>query len=198
MSTPKFVLRTVALTLAALVLVFFAVGMLLADSWQIVTSRTMPLPAEPLAQRIGDLRTWEQWSALQFPLGNPTEVVYDGEAGAAGQRGIWRGPVGEAQLLLTDVEADVVRYAIGFRFGGDGEGEVTGGRYTGSIAWRQADDGDGTTVVWTENGQLHTLFDRWANWFGALQEKVKQVQGASLAGLEREVMRSARDESQSK
>lgn len=191
MSTPKFVLRTVVLTLAASVLVFLGVGMILADQWQIVTYRTIPAPAAPLVARIVDLDSWQQWSAVDVDLGAPTERSYEGEAGQPGQKVAWRGPMGEAQLLLTGVADDGVDYAFAFRTGP--EGSRSGGRLAGTIRWRPADGEDGTVVVWTENGKLGSLMERWANWFGALQEVVKQQQGASLAGLEESVRRAVED-----
>ncbi|MFK7743016.1 MAG: hypothetical protein AB8H80_22070 [Planctomycetota bacterium] len=193
MSTPKFVLRTVAVTLAAMILVFFGVGYLLADSWQVATFRNIPEAMAPLAQRVGDLRSWQKWSSLEFALGNPTEVRFEGEAGKGGQRGIWTGPIGEAQIDLVRVaetaEEGAVDYVIGFRYGQDGQ--QAGGRFTGTIQWTRKGERE-TQVVWTEDGQLPSMMARWSNWFGALQEKVKQVQGASLSGLEEAVRRERR------
>ena len=44
MSNTKYVLRTVVLALASSVLVFLLVGLLLADRWQVRTTRTIAAP----------------------------------------------------------------------------------------------------------------------------------------------------------
>ncbi len=187
MSNTKFVLRTVVLALGGSVLVFFLVGLALADQWLVTTTRTIPAPATQLVDKIIDLRQWPTWSAVDFQLGNPTKREFQGEAGKADQSATWRGPKGIATVLLTRIDENDVDYAIGFKFGP--EGETFGGKFTGTISWRQ--EGDETVVTWSEHGQLINLLQRWSNWFGALQVKVAQVQRASLAGLEEHVRRSA-------
>jgi hypothetical protein len=138
-----------------------------------------------------DLREWPTWSEVDFELGNPTAREFTGVAGAAEQTATWRGPMGIATVLVTRVEdgvdAGVVEYAIGYKYGP--EGDSFGGKFTGSIAWQIK--GEATEVTWTEDGELVNLMQRWSNWFGALQVKVGQVQRASLAGLEESIRRKA-------
>ena len=97
-------------------------------------------------------------------------------------------------MILTRVEDGLVEYAIGYKYGPDGDS--FGGRFTGSITWQST--GEGTELTWTEDGELVNLLQRWSNWFGALQEKVGQVQRASLAGLEEDVRRTSNAATQSK
>ena len=186
MSNTKYVLRTVVLALAGSVLVFLLVGLVLADKWQVTTTRTIPAQAALLTPKLVDLRSWPEWSEVKFVLGNPTTREFSGEAGQADQRGTWRGPQGIATVVLTRIEDGLVEYAIGYKYGPDGDS--FGGRFTGSITWQA--QGDATVVTWIENGELVNLLQRWSNWFGALQDKVGQVQRASLAGLEEDLRRS--------
>lgn len=187
MSNTKFVLRTIVLALGGSVLVFYLVGLALADQWLVSTTRTIPAPAAQLAEKVVDLRQWPTWSAVDFQLGNPTKREFQGEAGKPNQIATWRGPKGIATVLLTRVAESDVDYSIGFKFGP--EGETFGGKFTGTISWNQ--QGNDTEVTWSEHGKLINLLQRWSNWFGALQVKVAQVQRASLAGLEEHLRRGA-------
>lgn len=194
MVNTKYVLKAVILALASSVLVFLLVGMILADSWKVATSRTITAPAEAIGKQILDLRQWSAWSEIDFELGNPTNREFKGEPNQADQAATWSGPMGIATVLLTKVEdrgaeGGVVEYAIGYKYGP--EGDSFGGKFAGSIAW--TNQGGATEVTWTENGELTNLLQRWSNWFGALQDKVGQVQRASLAGLEERIRRGEAD-----
>jgi len=186
MSNTKYILRAVVFALAGSVLVFLLVGMILADRWQVVTTRSIPATVEVIRAKVTDLRAWPDWSALDFRLGNPTEQEVTGVAGTSGQVLTWRGPMGVAMLELTTVEQAHVDYTINYKYGPDEQS--FGGRFTGTIDW-QASEG-ATSITWTENGELDNLIQRWSNWFGALQDKVKQVQGSSLAGLAENLRRA--------
>ena len=191
MSNTTYVLRAAVLALASSVVVFLSVGIILADSWRVQTTRTFSSPPATIAERLVDLREWPTWSEVDFELGNPTIREFTGDAGKPEQAATWRGPMGIATVLVTRVEdgvdAGVVEYAIGYKYGP--EGDSFGGKFTGSIAWQVK--GEATEVTWTEDGELVNLMQRWSNWFGALQVKVGQVQRASLAGLEESIRRKA-------
>jgi hypothetical protein len=182
MSNTKFVLRTVVLALAGSVLVFLGVGLILADEWTVTTTRTMALPPAQVAGAVRDLDAWSKWSSIDFQLGNPTNRSYRGEAGKPGQEAMWSGPLGQAVVTLDAVTETGVDYRIGFVYR---QGN-TGGKFAGSISWKP--NGGSTEVTWTEHGKLNSLIERWTNWFGALQDKVQQIQRASLAGLEEHVL----------
>lgn len=182
MSTPKFVLRTVVLTLAASVLVFLGVGSVLADAWTVTTTHTLDVDEARVAVHVRDFGTWEQWCALDLQLGNPTTRDVDGEAGSADQRIRWHGPIGEAELAVQALTDDALDYSLSYRY--VDRNATAGGTFTGSIHWRAGAAGQ-CEVTWTEHGQLDSYAARWTNWFGALQEHVKRIQGASLANLER-------------
>ena len=98
MSNTKYILRAVVFALAGSVLVFLLVGMILADRWQVVTTRSIPATVEVIRAKVTDLRAWPDWSALDFRLGNPTEQEVTGVAGTSGQVLTWRGPMGVAML----------------------------------------------------------------------------------------------------
>ena len=183
MSNAKFVLRTIVLSLAGSVLVFFGVGQVLASEWTVSTTRVIPASAEQVAGPVVDMKRWADWVALEFPLGNPTTREVRGEAGQAGQQILWSGPLGKAAVTLDAVTSDGVDYRIQYGFGsGAEEGTFrAGGKFLGSIRWQA--DGDGVAVTWSEHGEMGSLIERWSNWFGALQDKVHQIQRASLESL---------------
>ncbi|MCB9878637.1 MAG: SRPBCC family protein [Planctomycetes bacterium] len=180
MSKARFVMTAVVLSLAASVVVFVAVGQVLVAQWQVSTSRSLAAPPARVAALLVDLDRWAEWSAVRFELGAPTNRRVEGQPGTVGHAGIWEGPIGSATLRFTAVREDGVEFALRYEFAGGGLDE---GRLSGKVEWRA--DGAGTLVTWTEGGRLDTLMARWSNWFGALQDHVRQVQGASLGGLER-------------
>jgi len=183
MSNAKFVLRTIVLSLAGSVLVFVGVGQVLASEWTVSTTRVIPVSAQQVSAPVVDMNRWADWIALEFPLGNPTTREVRGEPGQAGQQILWSGPLGKAAVTLDAVTADGVDYRIQYGFG-SGEEEGTfraGGKFLGSIQWQA--DGDGVAVTWSEHGEMGSLIERWSNWFGALQDKVHQIQRASLESL---------------
>lgn len=186
MSNARFVLRTTVFTLAAVVVVYFAVGAILADHWDVSTTRVIEARPAEVARLVRDLRQWPEWSALQLELGKPTTHEIEGEAGAVGQRQTWRGPMGTGTLELTRIAEGAVDYRFAYRFG-PGE-NPNGGQTTGSITWRA--DPDGCRVSWSEHGELGSWIARWSGWFGHVQEAVKRVQGASLEGLSEAIRRS--------
>lgn len=188
MSNVSFVFRTVVLSLAGSVLVFLGVGQLLADEWTVSTTRVVPAQLSQVAGPVVDMSQWEQWCDLNPPLGNPTTREVRGDPGEAGQQIVWSGPLGRAVITLDAVTPEGVEYRLEFGVGtGAAEGSFrAGGKLTGSIRWVAQDDG--IAVTWSEHGDLPTLIERWSKWFGALQEKVRQIQRASLSSLEEHVL----------
>jgi len=180
MSNTKFTLSTIVLSLAGSVLIFLAVGMMLADQWQISTERTIDAEPARVEALLTDLNRWVEWSAFDFQLGAPTKRTVLGEPGVVGHRAEWQGPMGTATLALTRVEDDLLEYSIVYQWAQ--QAGTFGGKLTGSVAWLAT--GDRCQITWSERGELATLIQRWNNWFGALQEKVRAMQRASLSGLE--------------
>lgn len=191
MSNVSFVFRTVVFSLAGSVLVFLGVGQLLADEWTVSTTRVMRAAPAQVAAPVVDMSRWADWCDLNPPLGNPTTREVRGGAGEAGQQIEWRGPLGAAVITLDAVATDGVDYRLEFGLGaGTTEGSFrAGGKLTGEIRW--VEQGDEVAVTWTERGSLPTLIERWSKWFGALQEKVRQIQRASLSSLEEYVASAA-------
>lgn len=182
MSTPRIVFRAVVFSLAGLVLVVLGVGQLLAKEWRVETVRTLKAPAERVGARVGDLGTWASWSAMEMNVGPQTARQVVGPPGA-GQRIEWAGPRGTAVLTATAVDATSLDYTVGFRVA---DAPPLG---RGRVAWRAV--GGDCEVRWLDQGVYDNVMLRWFGWFGALQEKVKQIQGASLESLEQELEREA-------
>ena len=126
MSNTKYVLRTVVLALASTVLVFLLVGLLLADRWQVRTTRTIAAPVERLQPLLVNLRLWPQWSVIDFELGNPTTREFQGEPAQANQSATWRGPQGIATVIWS--------YPRGEAITKDGETAIDVAAYSAHIA----------------------------------------------------------------
>lgn len=179
MSTSKFVLRAMVLTLAAMVLIFLVVGQFLASSWRVETSRRLSAPASKVAALVADLGTWSTWAAADVNLGAPTTRVVQGTAGTVGHALVWSGPMGSASMTLTAVGADYIEYGLGRAVAGN---QMPVPKAGGRIEWRA--DGEQCEVRWIDNGELDTLALRWFGWFGAYQHRYQQVQNSSLTALD--------------
>jgi len=179
MSTAKSMFTTMVLALAGMVLVYVGVGYMLADRWHVDTSRAVTAGPDKVAALVKDFRTWENWSSMQANLGAGTKSEITGQPGTAIQRITWTGSLGTATLTMTAVEVDSLAYEFHLRQPDMTEPELRG---KGTLRWQA--DGTGTAVTWHDEALLDTLPLRWFGWFGALQEKVKQIQGTSLAGLQ--------------
>lgn len=187
MSKARFVFSAMVFALAGMVVVFVAVGCLLADHWHVETSRTIRTQPDRLRALVGDLATWSQWTSMEVSLGPQTRRTVVGQAGHVGHGLQWSGSLGAATLTMTSFADDAVEY----EYHGDGPDHTPlPWRATGRIEWHLQ---DGACVVrWQENGQLDTLPGRWFSWFGATQAQVRQIQVTSLEGLAEAVERAAK------
>lgn len=186
MSAPLYVFKTTALALAAMVVVFFAVGQLLNKTWEVKTTRLVKASPERCGAVLGDLATWAAWYAAKVDLGNPTKTEVQGTPGTVGHALVWTGPMGKASLTFTSVTAGAIGYDYGVMVA-DGS---KGGRGTGRVDY--AASADGCTVTWTDGGVWDGLLARWFGWFGALQERCKQIHNASLTGLQLQLEEAAK------
>jgi hypothetical protein len=179
MSQARIVLRATLLSVAAVALVVFGFGMLLAKSWRVESERTLRGDAKQVGALVRDLSTWSRWVALRLELGPQTAREVQGEAGSGTQRIVWTGPLGKAVLTATAVTESSLDYTVAFEFA---NAPSPG---TGRVEWRP--DGTGCQVRWIDGADYESLLRRWFGWFGALQERVKQVHSSTLEALQREL-----------
>jgi hypothetical protein len=195
MSTVKVVVRAMALAMAGMVVVFFAVGALLTDRWHVETVRTIRGEAGAGAVRalLCDFSTWPVWSSMNANLGPQTQHRVEGDAAAVGHRIVWTGAAGRAALRLTEVADGAIGYEFTVQRPDDAEATPRG---RGRITWRAngTGDGGGVEVRWRDESDLRTYAERWFGWFGAIQESVRQIQQTSLAGLQEAVEARAKGE----
>jgi hypothetical protein len=178
------VLKVVVLVLAGFVLVYLGVGNFLAKSWTVTSQAVVQGAPERVAAAVADLGAWSTWSPLDVPLGPETRREVSGQAGAVGQSITWRGPQGTMTLKLVEVTPSHVDYVL--RAGDQGGPDLKIGR----IAWVAV--ADGTRIEWREGGFFPDFAARWFGWFGAIQERVRAFQQASLAGLQRAIQPTAK------
>jgi len=185
MSTARSMFRSLVLSLAGMVLVYLGVGSILADQWRVDTTRTVVASAEQVAALVRDFNTWKKWSSLEAHLGPQTTLEVTGDPGTIGHRMKWSGNQGLATLTMCAVAADAIEYQ--FHSQGPGETQLLL-RGTGRLEW--VAEGTGCRVHWHDESKWDSLPGRWIGWFGALQERVKEIQGTSLAGIEKAVAES--------
>lgn len=189
MSTPVTMFKAMVFACAGMVLVFLLVGLLLAAEWRVDTTRSIHGSPAQVAALVTDLGTWSKWSAMRADLGPQTTVTVAGTPGTTGQTITWSGSRGTAVLRLAQVEATAIDYVLlSHEAPGPGVGSGTDDAVgaavqtaSGRIAW--VADGAGCRVHWHDERQCQSLVERWFVWFGAVQEKVRQIQVGSLTGL---------------
>ena len=172
------------LVLAGFVLDYLGVGNFLAKAWTVTSQAVVQGAPERVAAAVADLGSWSTWSPLDVPLGPETRREVSGQAGAVGQRITWRGPQGTMTLELVRVTPADIGYVL--RAGEQGGPDLKFGR----IAWDAV--AEGTRIEWTESGFFPDFAARWFGWFGAIQERVRAFQQASLAGLQRAIQPTAK------
>ncbi|MFM1871765.1 MAG: hypothetical protein RL398_1187 [Planctomycetota bacterium] len=171
--------KTMVLAMAGMILVYYGVGMLLANDWHVETTRTVPAPAAKVLPLVQDFATWKDWSQMDANLGPETTREVAGKAGEVGHEIVWKGAQGSARLTLSAVAADSVQYEFWRQLPGETAASLRG---VGTIRWRAADSA--TEVTWRDDGTWDSLPGKWIGWFGALQERMRQIQTSSLSGLE--------------
>ncbi len=183
MSTSQHFFRVLVFSLAGIILVGVGVGQLLADTWQVTTKRLLTASPEQVAALVNDFATWQKWSQADANLGPQTTRTVVGTAGAVGQQIVWSGPKGKATLTLSAATANSLDYQFNFQFAGEAAAPTPRGG--GRVEWRA--EGAGAEIRWVDSGAWDGLAGRWVGWFGALQEKVRQVQSSSLEALQQQL-----------
>jgi hypothetical protein len=178
-STARLVFRALVFSLAGLVLVVMGVGQLLAKDWRVATERTLPADPARVGALLRDLRTWERWCRLDIQLGPLTTREVLGDPGQPGQRIVWSGARGRAVLEVAAIGEQSLEYTVAFEVADGGPP----GR--GRFAWRA--EGTGCRLSWSDEGSYANVILRWFGWFGALQERVRQIHDATFVALQREL-----------
>jgi hypothetical protein len=171
-------LRILAIAVAAVVAIYFGVGALLPDQWQVESSLRMPAPPARVQPLLADFQAWLQWATLEGTARSDTTVAVENPPATVGHRIVWRSAGREAMLVLTRVGEGVVEYDFLSRMDAAEElAPIEHGTLT------VAAEGDGSLVRWREVGRVDAFHRRWFAWFGAQQEAARKFQEASLARL---------------
>lgn len=128
-------------TLAALLILFLTVGLLLPGTWNAEGSVTLRVPPGEVFPYLNDLARWDAWT----PWGD-VESTFDGHTSGVGSRRSWDDPnLGSGSITITEsVPGRLVRYRVVV---GDGALSVEG-----AFVLESAEDG--STVTWSEAGDF--------------------------------------------
>jgi hypothetical protein len=173
-------LRIGLFALLATALLYFGLSSILPSGWREETQVVIEAEPAKVLACFTDFRIWQEWTTLTATERTDTKVEIEGEAGKPGHAIVWRSNQNEAALRMVSVLADGVDYEFTSRLGKDGKTEQIG---RGSLRAKAVDSGSGTAVTWVDESQVGTFVERWFVWFGVLQEKAKEFQGASLQKL---------------
>lgn len=181
MSQARIVFRATVFSVAAVALVMFGFGLLLSKEWRVETTRVLRADSKQVGALVRDLATWPRWCAIRMDLGPQTACEVQGEVASGKQRLVWTGPRGKVVLTATAVTDSSLDYTMEFEFKDDNP-PFPG---THRVEWRA--DGVNCRVSWMDRAEYENLLRRWFGWFGALQERIGQIQGSSLEALQREI-----------
>ena len=170
-------LRVFVAACAGTVALWFGVGAVIPDHYEVATRVAIAAPPEQVVPLLADFRSWREWSALTSTVRADTEFRVEGDAGVPGHRIVWRAGSQEALLQLTAAGAGGIEYDFLSRVDGD-SAVVKHGH--GSITARS--NGAGSEVEWREEMWPQGL-QRWFAWFGAQQDAVRKFQESSLGAL---------------
>jgi hypothetical protein len=168
-----------AWSLPALVVLVLGVDQLLARQWRVETTRVLQADPARVGALVRDLATWPKWVAIEVNLGPQTARAVTGQAGSGSQRIEWSGQLGRAVLTATAVTDSSLDYTIG----SETPGAPPPGH--GRVEWRR--EGNACRVRWIDEGVHDRFVLRWIGWFGALQERIKQIHGSSLEALQQQL-----------
>lgn len=171
-------LRIVVVALVGVVAIYFAVGSILPNSWQVQTVVRMPCQPDRVLPLVSDFGQWLRWTTVASTARTDTKIVAEGTPGTVGHQLAWRSSTNEAVLRLARVDAAGIDYDFLMRIGTDAPLQRQAG---GSL--RLVADADGTAITWTDRCEVRDFMSRWVAWFGAQQEAARGFQEASLARL---------------
>jgi hypothetical protein len=171
-------LRILIAAIGGVVVLYFAVGSILPQQWQVESSIRLAAPPAQVMPLLSDFGKWQQWSTIGATARADTRVDVEGPPGQVGHRLAWRQGGNRAMLQLTRVGDDGVEYDFLTALG---EGSEL--RAHGHGVLRVEPTGEGSVVHWRDSSRVDGFTERWFAWFGSQQEAARAFQQASLEGL---------------
>ena len=128
-------------SLAALLILFLTVGLLLPGTWRAEGSVSLRVPPREVFPYLNDLALWDAWT----PWGD-VESTFDGQTAGVGSRRSWDHPnLGSGSITITESDRDrLVQYRVVID---DGALAVEG-----TFVLESAQGG--STVTWSEAGDF--------------------------------------------
>ena len=155
-------------SVAALLILFLAVGLVLPGTWTASSSLDLPAPPERVFPFLEDLALWDDWT----PWGG-VESAFEGVTAGVGARRSWEhAQLGSGAVTITESDyGRLVRYRVVV---GDGQLSVDGTFTVESTA-------SGSRVTWLEEGDFG-----WNPLMGYAARRMPEAQGTQLRqGLEK-------------
>ena len=139
------IIKTILITLVALVVLVIAVGFALPDSYKVERSLTMAAPADKIYPLIADPKAWARWS-IWNQRDPAMKMEYSGAASGVGAKWSWDSKSeGKGQMEFTRAEAPgLIEYKLYFPdFDSSSSGRIA-----------LTPDGAGTKVSWSNAGSF--------------------------------------------
>ena len=146
--------KRILVFLVVFVALFAVVGFLLPAQYHVERSTVVKAPPEKIFGIAADLRTWEEWTAWNLKMDPTMKRTFSGPTSGVGTAVSWDGKkAGHGDMKLTKVTAPTeLAYDLSFEHGRF--------KSVGTMQFEPADDG--TTVTWTDDGDVGgNPFYRW-------------------------------------
>ena len=148
------IVKRILVFLVVLVAGFAVVGFLLPARYHVERSASVAAPPEKVFAIASDFRTWEDWTAWNLKMDPTMKRTFAGPATGVGAAVSWEGKKsGQGEMKLTKVTSPTgFTYDLAFEHG----------QFKSVGTMRFEASGDGTTVVWTDDGDMGgNPFYRW-------------------------------------
>ena len=149
------IVKRILVFLVVLVAGFAVVGFLLPARYHVERSASVSAPPEKVFAIASDLRTWEDWTAWNLKMDPTMNRTFAGPATGVGAAVSWEGKKsGQGEMKLTQVASPTeFTYDLAFEHG----------QFKSVGTMRFEASGEGTTVVWTDDGDVGGKGERsWA------------------------------------
>ena len=143
-------------------LALLALGYLLPSEWSAERARTFNAPPDVVFSYVDGARGWTRWTPVP-----ESDVEYFGPDRGEGSGHRWDDPgYGQGEFRITSLEASgEVEYHV----------DVEGGAIRIAGAMRVLPEGEGTRVIWREEGDFG-----WNPLLGYLAGRMNELQGAQM------------------
>lgn len=169
--------RIVAVGVLLFVGLLLGLGLVLPRRWHVERSVRVAAPPERIYPFVTNLRRWQEWSAWTKEVDPLARRSYQGPEEGVGAGAGWAGPkLGRGKMVIV---SSVAEHGVKLDQAIEGEG------LNSQASVRFERNGDGTRVVWTDEGTLPPVLGAYLR--ATVERRLGAGLEASLAKLKAKV-----------